>query len=188
MEKIDIHNYGYHYEAMLPMCRKRAIAFYNADFQIYRLFPNNSECEIKSREDITQAEQDDYLFGIELDDLMNRINRVKNDVTQVLYKRWMACYLIYDLNMERAGDIFRAKEAERCRSVYESLGDVAPLTDKLIAKAYNKVLLRDIEESISYHMDCQKCDRAVVEYEITEKLACFFYDKAASQQKEGKEK
>lgn len=105
---------------------------------------------------------------------VNNIRIEKDSVSGVLQKRWIACYLLYDLNYRHASNAFYNNEYGRHQRVVEMIGDDFVLNDELlqsITQLYNKVLAEDIESFIQEHLSVWAKDRLEVELGIAEAYA-----------------
>lgn len=98
----------------------------------------------------------------------------KNEVSKVLWKRWIACYMLYDWNPRHANQSFSLNERERYQLVCEKLGDdvvISPELDGLLTKTYNRTLAEDVEGFIKTHTEVWKSDRLAVELAMAKAMA-----------------
>lgn len=101
----------------------------------------------------------------------------KNEISTVLWKRWIACYMLYDWNPHHADQTFVLNEIDRYQQVCEKLGDdvvISPELDDLLTKTYNRTLAEDVESFIKTHMEVWKSDRLAVELEMAKAMAEIF--------------
>jgi len=62
ISRADMYAYGYEWDGMIPLGEERALALFDADHQIYRLYEDGAEGAIDKREEIFDF---DGLFGVE---------------------------------------------------------------------------------------------------------------------------
>ena len=60
--KADMHAYGYLWNGMIPLGKERALELYDEGRGIFRLYENDAEGMVDSREEILEF---DGLFGVE---------------------------------------------------------------------------------------------------------------------------
>lgn len=94
-----------------------------------------------------------------------------NDVTYILCRRWIACYMLYDWNPKHAAEAYDGNTYDWIRQTYKRLegkdADANTLTD-----TFNQILLEDVEDFIQTHMKVWKCDdRLKVEAQVVKALA-----------------
>ena len=78
-----------------------------------------------------------------------------DNVTNVLWQRWIACYLLYDWTPKHADNAFCNNG---CMWV-------------------DQILHEDVEDFIQTHMRVWKCDRSTVEFQIAKTIAEIFVEK-----------
>ena len=101
----------------------------------------------------------------------------ENDVTAVLYQRWIACYMLYDRNLHHAYSAYLSNKCGWVQQAYKRLEGVA--TDAATLKntltdTFNQILLEDVECFIQTLMGVWKCDRLTVEFEAAKVTAEIF--------------
>lgn len=62
---LDMHEYGYLWEEMLPLTQESALKMFNHDMPVYKLYKDGSEATIDDRAEIMKH---DGMFGIEKED------------------------------------------------------------------------------------------------------------------------
>ena len=62
VNKVDMHEYGYHWDYMYPMEKEKAREMYLAGHEVYRLYEDDTEGCVTDLEDL---ESHNGLFGIE---------------------------------------------------------------------------------------------------------------------------
>ena len=62
----SMHDYGYLWDGMRPLDSKAALELFDDGFRIYRLYSDDTEGEVVSRDEILRF---DGLFGIEKESL-----------------------------------------------------------------------------------------------------------------------
>lgn len=90
--------------------------------------------------------------------------------SEYLRKRWIACYMLYDWNINHAHNSFFSNEVDRYQRVCKLMKTEPTISDALVTKTYNQVLAEDIEEFIQYHMRTGTSDRLRVEIDIATTL------------------
>ncbi len=107
---------------------------------------------------------------------------VKNDITCMLYAKWIAAYYEFrDALMEHAKAAFDAKESGRADEIAQRLSRKhRAFTDEAIAETYNLILSEEIEMMVNCFInkfvtdDGDKCSRAQAEVFMTESLVSNF--------------
>lgn len=101
--------------------------------------------------------------------VLENFSITKDKISAVLKRRWLACYMLYDWNYRHAEHTFATNEMERFQKAIETLSRhpcAAPELDQKLTKAYNRVLVEDVESFIRQHMKVWSADRTVVELEL----------------------
>lgn len=101
--------------------------------------------------------------------VLENFSITKDKISAVLKRRWLACYMLYDWNYRHAEHTFATNEMERFQKAIETLSRhpcAAPELDQKLTKAYNRVLVEDVESFIRQHMKVWSVDRTVVELEL----------------------
>lgn len=101
----------------------------------------------------------------------------KKEVSIVLWKRWIACYMLYDWNLRHAGQSFSLNEIDRYQKVCEKLGDnvtISPELNDLLTSTYNETLAEDVEGFIKTHIEVWNADRLTIELQVTKTMAEIF--------------
>lgn len=103
-----------------------------------------------------------------------------DNVTNVLWQRWIACYLLYDWTPKHADNAFCNNGCMWVEQVYKRLEgkviDAASLR-AVMTDTYNQILHEDVEDFIQTHMRVWKCDRSTVEFQIAKTIAEIFVEK-----------
>lgn len=98
----------------------------------------------------------------------------EDDITAVLWQRWIACYMLYDWNPHHAGYAYLNNKCDWTQQVFKRLDgmaiDAASLND-VLTDTLNRILLEDVEDFIQTHMKVWKCDRLTVEFQVTKAIA-----------------
>lgn len=101
----------------------------------------------------------------------------EDDVSAILWQRWIACYMLYDWNMHHADNAYFNNMYIRVQKVCKRLEgttiDAASLKNTL-TDTFNHILLEDVEDFIQTHMEVWKCDRLTVEFEVARVMAEIF--------------
>ena len=63
VNKVDMHEYGYHWDYMCPLEKEKARELYLEGHEIYRIYPDDTEGCVMDLEDL---ESHNGLFGIEV--------------------------------------------------------------------------------------------------------------------------
>lgn len=92
----------------------------------------------------------------------------KCEVSKMLETRWIACYMLYDWNIQHAKNAFSSNEIVRYKKVCTQWTAVKgnPLVEETLISLYNTVLVEDIEAFVQHHMSAWGCDRSKVEVEV----------------------
>ena len=101
----------------------------------------------------------------------------KDNISAVLERRWIACYMLYDWNYLHAENAFDTNELERFQKAIKILNRhpcAASELDQKLTEAYNRVLMKDIESFINQHMKSWSADRIMVELELARAEAELF--------------
>ena len=95
-----------------------------------------------------------------------------NDVTDILYRRWIACYMLYDWNPKHAEDAYSGNMYDWIQQTYKRLEDNdADADTDTLTDTFNQILLEDVEDFIQTHMSVWKGDRLTVEAQVVKALA-----------------
>ena len=62
VSKTDMYAYGYSWDGMIPLGQEKALELHDLGYQVYRLYTNDAEGAIDSREEIMEY---DSMFGVE---------------------------------------------------------------------------------------------------------------------------
>lgn len=104
----------------------------------------------------------------------------EDNVTNVLWQRWIACYLLYDWTPRHADHAFCNNKCMWVEQVYKKLEgtviDAASLR-AVMTDTYNQILHEDVEDFIQTHMRVWKCDRSTVEFQVAKTIAEIFVEK-----------
>lgn len=100
------------------------------------------------------------------------ISIYEDDISVVLWQRWIACYMLYDWNFRHAESAYDSNRyiwiQQVCKRLEGTTTDTASLKN-ILTDTFNHILLEDVENFIKTHMKVWKCGRLTVEYQI-EKL------------------
>lgn len=108
---------------------------------------------------------------------MQNMTISKNNVSNILYRRWIACYMLYDWNPHHAAQAFDNNEIARYQHVAELLGDTflaSSIIHKDLTELYNEVLAKDVEDFVQQHINVCQCSRYHVELGIAKAMAEVF--------------
>ena len=101
----------------------------------------------------------------------------EDDVSAILWQRWIACYMLYDWNMHHADNAYfnnMYKWGQKvCKRLEGTTIDAASLKNTL-TDTFNHILLEDVEDFIQTHMKVWECDRLTVEFEVARVMAEIF--------------
>lgn len=99
-------------------------------------------------------------------------------VSEILWQRWIACYMLYDWNFHHAETSYCNNKCMWTDRVYNRLEGRAIEEDEsleeLMTDTFNHILLNEVEDFIQTHMRVWKCDRSTVEYQIAKAMAWIF--------------
>ena len=107
----------------------------------------------------------------------------KDAVSLVLWKRWIACYMLYGWNFYHADCVFQSNEVERYQKAYHLFhesnifneqGVGLSEMEKYLTEVYNRVLLEDVENFICDHLEAGYSDRQEVEFQMARAEAAAF--------------
>ena len=101
--------------------------------------------------------------------ILENFSITRDKISTILKRRWLACYMLYDWNYHHAEESFAANEMERFQKTIKALNGhpcEGSKLDQELTKAYNRVLMEDIESFIKQHMKVWSADRTVVELEL----------------------
>lgn len=110
----------------------------------------------------------------------NIIVHNEDDVSEVLFQRWIACFMVRDRNLRHASFAFDNGEYYRWKKVCQILGRQSMIPseqDSELKNAYNRVLCEEIEGSIKEYVEIWNEPRCVVELTIAEIMAEVFSHK-----------
>lgn len=105
------------------------------------------------------------------------ISITKDEVSMILWKRWIICYMLYDWNLIHADNAFENNELDRYAKVCKRLGEnyvISGKTGEDLTNTYNEVLCEDVEGFIAEHMEVWEKPRTVVEMSIAKAMAKVF--------------
>lgn len=109
----------------------------------------------------------------------------EDEVSAVLWERWIACYMLYDWNFRHADAAYDSNKCAWIEQVYKRLEGVAMenepedgASEKAATDTFNQILLEDVEDFIQTHMRVWKCDRLTVEMEVARVEAELFSGQA----------
>lgn len=101
----------------------------------------------------------------------------EDDVSVVLWQRWIACYMLYDWNFRHADSAYLGNKytwvQKVCKRLEGTVTDAASLKN-ILTDTFNHVLLEDVEDFIQTHMKVWKCDRLTVEFQVAKVTAEIF--------------
>lgn len=102
--------------------------------------------------------------------------RLEDKISELLWQRWMACYLVHDTNIRHASNAFDNGEWDRWKKArvileQDSRGDSG--TDAELKHAYNQILSAEIENMIQEYMKNCKKPRTVIELYAARAIAEF---------------
>ena len=101
----------------------------------------------------------------------------EDNVTNVLWQRWIACYLLYDWTPRHADNAFCNNKCMWVEQVYKKLEgtviDAASLR-AVMTDTYNQILHEDVEDFIQTHMRVWKSDRTTVELQVAKAMTWIF--------------
>ncbi|HBA47026.1 MAG TPA: hypothetical protein DCZ91_04360 [Lachnospiraceae bacterium] len=101
----------------------------------------------------------------------------EDDISTVLWQRWIACYMLYDWNLSHADSAYLSNKCtwvqKVCRRLEGTAIDAASL-EGVLTDTFNHILLEDVEDFIETHMKVWKCDRMTVEFQAAKVIAEIF--------------
>ena len=74
----EMHAYGYVWDGMLPLTKKRALELLDTDLLLFKLYEDGSDAMLETKEDILSH---DGLFGVERDTWMNYLSTQSQNET-----------------------------------------------------------------------------------------------------------
>ena len=101
----------------------------------------------------------------------------EDDITAVLWQRWIACYMLHNWDLLDAESAYVETECIRIQEVCKRLEGAtinARSLEGTLTDTFNHVLLEDVEYSIQRYMEAWKCDRSKVEFWIAWVIAELF--------------
>lgn len=139
----------------------------------------NSNCSLSFQEtqgkssEITELLPESAMVGIDLKEI-----RIHEDaVSEILWQRWIACYMLYDWNFHHAETSYCNNKCMWTDQVYNRLEGTAiedESLEELMTDTFNHILLNEVENFIQTHMRVWKCDRSTVEFQIAKAMAGIF--------------
>lgn len=111
----------------------------------------------------------------------------ENDITDVLWQRWTACYMLYDWNMFHADSTYASNKYKWIKQVCKRLEGTsidAKALENTLTDTFNHVLLEDLEDFIQTHMSVWECDRLTVEFHVARVMAELFTVKQKEEKRE----
>ena len=114
------------------------------------------------------------------------ISIYEDEISVVLWQRWIACYMLYDWNFrhaESADDSNRYIWIQQvCKRLEGTATDTASLKN-ILTDTFNHILLDDVEDFIKTHMKVWKCGRLTVEYQVAKVMAEIFSEQKSQEMK-----
>lgn len=105
------------------------------------------------------------------------ISIYEDDISVVLWQRWIACYMLYDWNFRHAESAYDSNRyiwiQQVCKRLEGTTTDTASLKN-ILTDTFNHILLEDVENFIKTHMKVWKCGRLTVEYQIAKVVSEIF--------------
>lgn len=98
-------------------------------------------------------------------------------VSEILWQRWIACYMLYDWNFHHAETTYCNNKFMWTDQVYNRMKGTTiedESLEELMTNIYNQILLEDLEDFIQTHMRVWKCDRLTVELQVAKTIAGVF--------------
>ena len=105
------------------------------------------------------------------------ISIYEDDITAVLWQRWIACYMLYDWNFRHADFAYESNKYTWIEQVCKRLEGTsinAGALENTLTDTFNHVLLEDLEDFIQTHMRVWECDRLTVEFHVTRLIEKLF--------------
>ena len=105
------------------------------------------------------------------------ISIYEDDISVVLWQRWIACYMLYDWHFRHAESAYGSNRyiwiQQVCKRLEGTTTDTASLKN-ILTDTFNHILLENVENFIKTHMKVWKCGRLTVEYQIAKVVSKIF--------------
>ncbi len=108
---------------------------------------------------------------------LENITIYEDDITAVLWQRWIACYMLYDWNMLHADSAYASNKYTWIEQVCKRLEGTsinAGALENTLTDTFNHILLEDLEDFIQTHMKVWECDRLTVEFHVARVVSELF--------------
>lgn len=112
------------------------------------------------------------------------ISIYEDEISVVLWQRWIACYMLYDWNFRHAESAYDNNRyiwiQQVCKRLEGTAIDTASLKN-ILTNTFNHILLEDVEDFIKTHMKVWERDRLTVEFQVTKVVAEIFSEQKSQE-------